>query len=114
MDTTTNLTIVGARQYDPGTGRFATADPVLESTDPGQLSRYGYGAGNPNTNADPTRRMVPCDTCYDPGPAPAKSQPSTSTNPASGSSTADGTATDFDHEARLPGQDLAMNGRTSI
>jgi RHS repeat-associated protein len=54
MDTNTGLTIVGARQYDPATGRFATDDPLLETTDPCQLNGYGYGGNNPMSYADPT------------------------------------------------------------
>ena len=54
MDTTTSLTIVGARQYDPDTGRFITDDPVLEQTDPTQLNGYAYAGNNPVVRADPT------------------------------------------------------------
>jgi hypothetical protein len=46
--------VVGARQYDPSTGRFIADDPVLETSDPGQLNRYGYGGNNPLTHADPS------------------------------------------------------------
>jgi RHS repeat-associated protein len=54
MDATTGLTVVGARQYDPGTGRFITDDPVLEKTDPTQLNGYGYAGNDPVVRADPT------------------------------------------------------------
>jgi RHS repeat-associated protein len=54
MDITTGLTIVGARQYDPSTGRFITDDPVLEQTDPTQLNGYAYAGNNPIDRADPT------------------------------------------------------------
>jgi RHS repeat-associated protein len=53
-DTNTGLTVVGAREYDPATGRFVTLDPVLELTDPSQLNGYGYAGNNPVTHADPT------------------------------------------------------------
>src|SRR5262249_6414465 len=35
-DPTTGLTNLGAREYDPGTGRFLSADPVLDGQDPQQ------------------------------------------------------------------------------
>ena len=54
MDTTTGLTIVGARQYDPGTGRFITDDPILEQTDPTQVNGYSYAGNNPIGYADPS------------------------------------------------------------
>jgi len=54
MDTTTELTVIGARQYDPDTGRFITDDPVLEQTDPNQLNGYGYAGNNPVVHSDPT------------------------------------------------------------
>jgi RHS repeat-associated protein len=55
-DDNTGLTIVGARQYDPDTGRFITLDPELELNDPTQLNGYGYGyaGNNPVVHADPT------------------------------------------------------------
>jgi RHS repeat-associated protein len=61
MDGATGLTIVGARQYDPDTGRFITLDPVLETHDPTQLNGYGYAGNNPVTHADPTGLMLPLD-----------------------------------------------------
>ena len=54
QDTATGLTDVGARWYDPATGRFASLDPVLESASPQQLNGYGYAAGNPVSGADPS------------------------------------------------------------
>jgi RHS repeat-associated protein len=53
-DVNTGLTIVGARQYDPATGRFITADPILELGDPTQLNGYGYASNNPVVHSDPT------------------------------------------------------------
>ncbi|MER8188343.1 RHS repeat-associated core domain-containing protein [Kitasatospora sp. NPDC094015] len=53
-DTVTGLTLLGARHYDPVTGRFLSVDPVLESGDPNQLGGYGYAAGNPASGSDPT------------------------------------------------------------
>ena len=56
-DTTTGLTDVGARQYDPTTGAFISPDPLLEVTDPEQLNGYDYAGDNPVTHADPTGEM---------------------------------------------------------
>lgn len=58
QDTATGLVDLGARQYDPAAGRFLTADPVLETTDPQQLNGYSYGADNPVNSSDPTGKMA--------------------------------------------------------
>ncbi|WP_328912232.1 MULTISPECIES: RHS repeat domain-containing protein [unclassified Streptomyces] len=56
-DTTTGLTHLGARDYDPTTGRFISLDPLLELTDPQQINGYSYAANNPVTGSDPTGLM---------------------------------------------------------
>ncbi|MFD9436154.1 polymorphic toxin-type HINT domain-containing protein [Streptomyces sp. NPDC060002] len=53
-NTNTGLTQLGARQYDPTLGRFASLDPLFEATDDQQLSGYSYAAGNPITHSDPS------------------------------------------------------------
>ncbi|RAJ46083.1 RHS repeat-associated protein, partial [Kitasatospora sp. SolWspMP-SS2h] len=53
-NTTTGLTTLGVRQYDPGTGRFISPDPLFESTDSQQLGGYNYAGGNPVVHSDPT------------------------------------------------------------
>jgi RHS repeat-associated protein len=57
-DQATGLTLVGARQYDPTIGRFITADPILEKTDPTQINGYAYAGNNPVVHADPTGLSV--------------------------------------------------------
>ncbi|MFE5522523.1 ricin-type beta-trefoil lectin domain protein [Streptomyces virginiae] len=52
-DNTTGLTHIGAREYEAGTGRFITVDPVIDITDPLQMNGYTYANGNPITNLDP-------------------------------------------------------------
>ncbi len=52
-DNTTGLTHIGAREYDPTTGRFLTVDPIIDITDPLQMNGYTYANGNPITNLDP-------------------------------------------------------------
>lgn len=52
--TVTGLTRLGARSYDPVTGRFISLDPVLDQGDPLSLNGYTYADLNPVGNADPT------------------------------------------------------------
>ncbi|MCX5205928.1 RHS repeat protein [Streptomyces sp. NBC_00237] len=53
QDRTTGLTQLGARPYDPDTGRFISADPVLDSSSPQQLNAYQYANNAPATLSDP-------------------------------------------------------------
>ncbi|WP_329296013.1 RHS repeat-associated core domain-containing protein [Streptomyces sp. NBC_01455] len=53
-NTNTGLTQLGARQYDPTLGRFASLDPIFEATDDQQVAGYTYTASNPITNSDPS------------------------------------------------------------
>ncbi|MFD9374178.1 ricin-type beta-trefoil lectin domain protein [Streptomyces sp. NPDC059999] len=53
-DNTTALTHVGAREYEPSTGRFISVDPVIDMTDPRQMNGYTYANGNPITGSDPS------------------------------------------------------------
>ncbi|MEV0453213.1 polymorphic toxin-type HINT domain-containing protein [Streptomyces sp. NPDC050600] len=50
----TGLTHLGAREYDPSTGRFVSVDPVLASGDIQSLNGYVYSNNNPMTLADPS------------------------------------------------------------
>lgn len=58
QDPTTGLDLLGARQYDPTTGRFLTVDPVLEAGDQRQMNGYAYAADNPVDGADPNGTMT--------------------------------------------------------
>ncbi|MCO6007030.1 polymorphic toxin type 43 domain-containing protein [Actinoallomurus purpureus] len=62
QDTTTGLTDIGARWYDPSTSRFASIDPVFNPASPQEQNGYTYAASNPVTSSDPTGLMVPCST----------------------------------------------------
>nr|WP_322974643.1 RHS repeat-associated core domain-containing protein [Actinacidiphila epipremni] len=53
-DGTTGLTYIGARQYDPTTGRFMSVDPVLDTGDSQSLNGYTYADNNPATLSDPS------------------------------------------------------------
>ncbi|SEP85722.1 polymorphic toxin-type HINT domain-containing protein [Streptomyces radiopugnans] len=53
----TGLTHLGAREYDPSTGRFISADPVMDLKDPQQINGYAYSNNNPVTFADPSGKF---------------------------------------------------------
>ncbi|WKX73552.1 polymorphic toxin-type HINT domain-containing protein [Streptomyces sp. XD-27] len=53
-DTVTGLTHLGAREYDPATGRFLSVDPIMDLLDPQQMHGYTYADNNPLTYSDPT------------------------------------------------------------
>ncbi|MDT0347784.1 polymorphic toxin-type HINT domain-containing protein, partial [Streptomyces litchfieldiae] len=57
-DTTTGLTHLGAREYDPALGRFISLDPVMDLTDPQQIHGYTYANNNPLTYSDPTGLLL--------------------------------------------------------
>ncbi|MCW3844798.1 RHS repeat-associated core domain-containing protein [Micromonospora yasonensis] len=71
----TGLTVVGARAYDPGVGRFISVDPVIDSSDPQQWAAYSYANNTPVTTSDPTG-LIPEDClhfdCYGYDPRPLK------------------------------------------
>ncbi|MFK0189513.1 RHS repeat domain-containing protein [Kitasatospora sp. NPDC090308] len=50
----TGLTHIGARDYDPATGRFVSVDPLLEANKPQTMNGYTYSANNPVTYSDPS------------------------------------------------------------
>jgi RHS repeat-associated protein len=58
-DTSTGLTDIGARWYDPVTGSFVSLDPLLETGSPLQLNGYTYAAGDAVSSSDPTGQLIP-------------------------------------------------------
>lgn len=56
----TGLTHLGAREYDPSTGRFISVDPIMLLTDPQQMNGYAYSNNSPVTLSDPTGLCVLC------------------------------------------------------
>ncbi|MFD3921422.1 polymorphic toxin-type HINT domain-containing protein [Streptomyces sp. NPDC058595] len=61
IDKSTDLTHLGAREYDPSTGRFISVDPIMDLADAQQMHGYTYSNNNPVTYTDPT------GLCMDPG-----------------------------------------------
>ncbi|GAB3816276.1 polymorphic toxin-type HINT domain-containing protein [Kribbella italica] len=57
IDTSTNLTHLGAREYDTGLGRFISVDPLADVSNPQQLNAYAYASNNPVTASDPDGMM---------------------------------------------------------
>ncbi|MFE7974337.1 RHS repeat-associated core domain-containing protein [Streptomyces shenzhenensis] len=55
---TTGLTHLGAREYDPTTGRFISVDPLMDLANPQQHNGYAYAENNPVTNGDPSGLMA--------------------------------------------------------
>jgi RHS repeat-associated protein len=52
-DADTGLTHIGAREYDPTTGRFLSVDPILAPEDHESLNGYAYANNTPVTKSDP-------------------------------------------------------------
>jgi RHS repeat-associated protein len=57
---TTGLTHLGAREYDPATGRFISVDPVQDMNDPQQWNGYSYANNSPISSSDPSGLWVGC------------------------------------------------------
>ncbi|MEV5728041.1 polymorphic toxin-type HINT domain-containing protein [Streptomyces pharetrae] len=62
-DAATGLTHIGAREYDQGTGRFLSADPIIDISDPLQMNGYAYSDNSPVSHSDPSGLW--CDSCND-------------------------------------------------
>ncbi|WP_435884309.1 RHS repeat-associated core domain-containing protein [Streptomyces anulatus] len=60
-DTSTGLTHLGAREYDPSTGRFISVDPIMDPASPQQINGYAYANHSPVAGSDPTGLY--CDSC---------------------------------------------------
>ncbi|WFE25309.1 polymorphic toxin-type HINT domain-containing protein [Solwaraspora sp. WMMD791] len=53
QDVSTGLTHLGAREYDPQTGRFISVDPIIDVGDPQQMHGYAYANNSPVSFTDP-------------------------------------------------------------
>ncbi|MET7649362.1 RHS repeat-associated core domain-containing protein [Streptomyces sp. NPDC005486] len=56
-DAATGLTHIGAREYDQASGRFLSADPIVDISDPLQMNGYAYSDNSPVSKSDPTGLM---------------------------------------------------------
>jgi RHS repeat-associated protein len=91
-DTTTGLTNVGARYYDPVTAQFISLDPLLQPDSPQSLNGYTYANNNPITFSDPTGLICSPDWTDCTGDGPATSQPANGPGSGGGSSTSGGSS----------------------
>jgi len=66
-DSTTGLTHLGAREYDPATGRFLSVDPIIDVNDPQQMNGYAYSNNSPVTFTDPSGLKFCSDDACGPG-----------------------------------------------
>ncbi|WP_019816608.1 polymorphic toxin-type HINT domain-containing protein [Saccharomonospora saliphila] len=73
VDASAGFTTLGARQYDPGLGRFLSVDPLMDPTDPQRMHGYTYSNNNPVTFSDPTG-LAYCDINICPGDPGYKGQ----------------------------------------
>jgi RHS repeat-associated protein len=60
QDDSTGLTNLGAREYDPATGKFLTPDPLVVGGDPQQWNAYSYADNSPVTRSDPSGARSEC------------------------------------------------------
>ncbi|MEU4146018.1 RHS repeat-associated core domain-containing protein [Streptomyces parvulus] len=88
-DQTTGLVHLGAREYDPSSGRFISLDPVMNLTNPQQINGYNYGNNNRATHADPSGLCPfidcgtrPCPQCENTTPGHEPGPPKLSQNAA--------------------------------
>ena len=58
-DDVTGLVHLGAREYDPVTGRFISVDPLMDLSDPTQWNGYSYANNSPVSSSDPDG-LAPC------------------------------------------------------
>ncbi len=84
--TATAIQDVGAREYDPSTGRFLQVDPVLTAGDPQSLNGYAYADNDPIGKSDPSGLRFACDSgdCDKSGNDTSPSSPGDGSDPCNG------------------------------
>ncbi|MGW5424263.1 RHS repeat-associated core domain-containing protein [Streptomyces sp. NPDC003943] len=83
-DTGTNLTHVGAREYDPSLGQFVSVDPALTLAQHQSLNGYAYANNSPVTFSDPTGLWTDDGTGHSEPGGPGGGQSSTPGVPRGG------------------------------
>ncbi|WP_306371024.1 RHS repeat-associated core domain-containing protein [Nocardiopsis sp. CC223A] len=63
VDDRLGVVYIGAREYDPGTGRFISVDPLIDISDSQQMNGYAYANNNPVTLSDSTGLMLDPEPC---------------------------------------------------
>ncbi|MDF5755100.1 RHS repeat-associated core domain-containing protein [Spongiactinospora sp. TRM90649] len=63
IDAATGLTTLGARSYDPNSGRFISVDPLITMGDSQGMNGYNYANNNPVNLSDPDG-LSPCCAGY--------------------------------------------------
>jgi RHS repeat-associated protein len=113
-DTTTGLTNLGAREYNPAAPMFISPDPVLNAYQPTDLNPYEYAANNPATLSDPSglgKCIVVSGGCYTPGnPQPPTGGTTTTTTTSSTPCWWNGTCNAPSHLNLPPGWSYQFNG----
>lgn len=89
VEESTGLTTLGAREYDSDTGRFVSADPMVDYTDPQQINGYAYANNSPVSHSDASgMRLADCVGGWNecgPGPSTHRGAVDTRDNSGSGS-----------------------------
>lgn len=90
----TGFTLLGAREYDPTTGRFISPDPIIDAGDPQQWNAYAYSNNDPINKSDPSGLAWKCEGetgCQqgtpDGGPPPSTPAKKPASGPSDGPST---------------------------
>jgi RHS repeat-associated protein len=60
IDTSTGLTHLGAREYDPELGRFISVDPIMDLSDPQQMHGYTYSKTTCPASTSANSGRQPC------------------------------------------------------
>ncbi|QUX29575.1 type IV secretion protein Rhs [Nocardiopsis akebiae] len=85
VDESLGIIHVGAREYDPLTGRFLSDDPIMDFEDSQQINGYAYANNTPVAASDPSGLMLAGCHCSS-GTVPSGGGTSSNSGGGSGSS----------------------------
>ncbi|MFF2954941.1 RHS repeat-associated core domain-containing protein [Kitasatospora sp. NPDC057965] len=114
-DDITGLTSLGARQYDPATGRFISPDPILDPASPQQWNAYAYSYNDPVNASDPNG--LSASYCVTEACAKATQAEEDAAAPIAGAPTASGTVAPAASDTGATGGtggDIGGNGSASV